>query len=624
MCSQCKPRGTLRAPLRNFAVAAALAPVFVVGGAVVPVPDRDLSTFIPPAGIDGPALVANLAWGVPAAQAGAPAENGGKTKWTCPMHPHYIADAFGPCPICGMDLVKLDTGGSEGDAAAAEERTIITVSPEVIQNIGVRLGKVEQTRFGRSVRSYGLVHENERLTTEFTARVEGWVQDLKVTAVGDEVKEGDLLFRLYSPRLIVSQGDFFASLRSPTSSIRGTSQLRAFGVQNRTIAELKQHGQPMELVPFYADRTGTVTELGLKEGSYVNRGMMLARIQDYSTVWLRVSVAERDLSFIARSTPAAVSFPNIVGMTAAAQVDYVYPTIDSKTRTGQVRLVIPNKDGVIRPGSYADVVFDVGATDRTAVKSEAILRTGDGSYVVVSLGQGRFEPRAVTIGLVSGDWTEVTQGLKVGEDIVLSGQFLLDSESALRESFRKLQRLQLPLSLLKLTTNQQAMVDHLVDAALYIHEALVDGYDLQPAAIDPAISIRDLLWPRFKDTKLAFVLDDSIAALQEAKKAATEREVQAALARLVTALRPWLMEGTPDHYRKRKLVILKDKESGRYWLQLRGRALNPYGRGAADLVPWPETAQPDQTGSKPQDNRADSASAQTVDTASAGGVRRGE
>ena len=306
-----------------------------------------------------------------------------------------------------------------------------------------------------------------------------------------------------------------------------------------------------------------------------------------------------------------------------AKVDYVYPTIDAKTRTGQVRLVIPNTDGIIRPGSYADVVFEVGAKERVAVKSEAVLRNGDGAYVVVSLGQGRFEPRAIKRGMVSGGWTEVTSGVKAGEDIVLSGQFLLDSESALRESFRKLQRLQLPLSLLKLTKNQQAMVDHLVDAALYMHEALIDGYDLQPTAIDPAISIREFLWPRFKDTKLAFVLDDSVAALQAAKKAKTESEVQAALAKLVIALRPWLMTGAPDHYRSRKVIMVQDEASGRLWLQLFGRSLNPYGRAAGKLVPWPDT-KPKPTEGGGGQQRADAGSGSDTRTAAAEGARRGQ
>ena len=515
------------------------------------------------------------------------------TKWTCPMHPHYIADEFGTCPICGMDLVKLETGGQQFDAEAEESRTVITIAPEVIQNMGVRLGKAETSNFGRSVRSFGIVRENERLQTEITARVEGWVEKLHVTAVGDEVKAGTTLFELYAPQLVVSQNDYLTAGADSQLEGRGFAQLRSYGVQPRTIDLIKKQKKPLQLVPFYAERDGVISRLELRQGSYTKRGMILAMIQDYSSVWLQVSVAEKDLGFISKETPATVTFPNLSGRTVEGKVDYIYPTIDTKTRTGQVRLVIDNPDGKIRPGTYADVSFAVDAEDRIAVPSESVLKSGDGKYVVVSLGEGRFEPRAVETGLISNRWTEVTRGVQQGEDIVVSGQFLLDSESALRDSFRKLQRLQLPLSLLKLDKNQFAMIDHFVDAAIYIHEALVDGYDLEASYLDPAISVRDFMWPRFKNTKLAFVLNDAAKALEEAKQAKTESEVQAALAELTTALKGWMLEGAPKHYESRKVALFADKESGRIWVQLKGKAINPYSRGEAEIIAWPNV-RPDE------------------------------
>ena len=204
------------------------------------------------------------------------------------------------------------------------------------------------------------------------------------------------------------------------------------------------------------------------------------------------------------------------------------------------------------------------------------------------LARGRFEPRRVETGLSTGRWTEIKQGVAAGEDIVVSGQFLLDSESALRESFRKLEKLQLPLSLLNLDRTQIAMVDHLVDAAIYIHEALIDGNDADPKFLEPAISVRDLLWPKFKNTQLAFVLEDATAALRAAQSARTESELRATLEKLVSALRPWLLAGAPDHYRKKKVAFFKEADSPRVWLQLEGQALNPYGDSKAKQIPWPQ------------------------------------
>lgn len=536
-------------------------------------------------------------WLVPRAHAATGSDDGKSIKWTCPMHPHYIADEFGACPICGMDLVKLETGDDPLAGASSESRTEITVAPEVIQNIGVRLAKAEASTFGRTVRSFGIVRENERLKTDVTARVEGWVEKLNVTAVGDDVEEGTLLFELYSPQLIVSQNDYLRSQYSRDISKRGLTQLRSFGVQQKALDQIKERKRPMERVPFYADRRGTIAELHLNQGTYVKRGMMLARIQDYSTVWLIVSVAEKDLGFINRKTSATVSFPNLPGQDVTAAVDYVYPTIDSQTRTGQVRLILENPDGLIRPGSYADVAFEVGSEQRTAVPTEAVLKNGDGRFVVVSLGGGRFEPRLVETGLATGRWTEIKQGVDAGEEIVVSGQFLLDSESALRESFRKLEKLQMPLSLLDLDKTEFAMIDHMVDAAIYIHEALIDGYDIAPKFLDPAISIRDLMWPKYKNTKLSFVLNDAAEALRAAQTARSESELRATLETLVSALRPWLLGGAPDHYKERKVAFFKEADSTRVWLQLEGKPLNPYGDGGSQQVPWPEKVASGDTGS---------------------------
>ena len=508
-------------------------------------------------------------------------------RYTCPMHPHYIANEMGTCPICGMDLVKLEGGGGDLKASAGASRTIITIASETIQNMGVRLGKAELSSFGRSIRSYGIVHENERRQTDITARVEGWVEDLRVTAVGDTVKKGDLILKLFSPQLIISQGDFQRSRGTRSLVGRGEGQLRSYGVQAQALEQIKARTEPLERVPFYADQAGTISELNLRKGSYVKRGMLLARIQDYSEVWLRVGVPEKDLGFIQTDTPARVTFPNLPGRQVNAIVDYVYPTIDTKTRTGQVRLVLANPDGLIRPGSYADVTFEVGHERRVAVPSEAVLRSGAGRYVVVSLGEGRFEPRLVEIGLASDGRTEIKKGVLKDEDVVVSGQFLIDSESALRESFRKLQRLQVPLSLLKLTKNEFAMIDHLIDASLYAHEAIIDGYDIEPKNLDPAISIKDLMWPRYKDTQLAFVLTDAVAGVRKMQAARTETEIKTGLASLNEALRIWVLKGAPAHYKSKKLGVFRDPKTDRIWFQIGAKPFNPFARGGGESIAYP-------------------------------------
>lgn len=585
MCSRCKSASSARNRIAALSATLYLGQALVGGIVSVPAAPEKVSVKW------SVAIMSALTSQAQADEAEGEKKDEGTTKWTCPMHPHYIADEFGACPICGMDLVKLEIGGGAMGATSAGERTVVSISPEMIQNMGVRLGKAEASVFGRQIRSYGIVQENERLVTEITARVEGWVEQLKVTAVGDEVQKGMPLFKLYSPRLITSQNDHILSRNSKNLAGGGLMQLRAFGVQKRALNQIKNIKKPLDLVPFYAERGGTVSELNLREGGYVKRGMLLARIQDYSSVWLIVGVVEKDLSFVGKETPALVTFPNLPGREVRAMVDYIYPTIDPKTRTGQVRLVIENPDGHIRPGSYADVDFEVGTDQRIAVPTESILKNGEGRHVVISLGQGRFQPRLIRTGLTAGGWTEVISGVKPGEDVVVSGQFLLDSESALRESFHKLQRLQLPLSLLKLDRNSFAMIEHLIDAALYIHEALVDGYDVDPAQLDAAISIKELMWPQYKDTQLSFVLDDATNVLKKTQEARTETELQTALQALTKALEPWIFQGAPTHYRDKQLAVFKDTLD-RKWLQIDGTPYNPYGREQAGRIPYPETDTP--------------------------------
>ncbi len=527
----------------------------------------------------------------------AKASENNKTKWTCPMHPHYIADEAGTCPICGMNLVKLETKEKVPSTSSVASRSQVTISPQIIQNIGVRIAKAESSLFGRKIRSYGIVHENERTQTEISARLEGWVEDLKVTAVGDDVTKGMVLFTLFAPELIVSQRDFLTT-KGTVRRRNVKKRLLSFGVQKQFIDELIRTEQVMDNVPFYADRDGTMSELHLKQGTYVKRGMMLAKIQDYSKVWLIAGVAETDLSFISKGTTASVKFPNVPGKEVIAKVDYIYPTIDSKTRTGKVRFVIDNKDGKIPPGTYADVEFQVEIKRRLSIPSEAILKSGSGKYVVVSLGQGQFEPRPIKVGLTSGNRTEITDGVKVGEDVVVSGQFLLDSESALREAFRKLERVQSPLGLLKLDKTQMSMIDHIVDAALYIHEALVNGNDIEPKQLEPAVQMKDVLLESFKNTKLEFVLQDGEKALRQAQTAKTVSELRASLGKLVKALKPWMSEGAPQHYRNRKVVMFHDPESNHMWLQLAGIEANPYSTSPGHRIAWPEAPNIQKTSEK--------------------------
>jgi Cu(I)/Ag(I) efflux system membrane fusion protein len=509
------------------------------------------------------------------------------TKYTCPMHPHYIADDMGSCPICGMDLVAMESGpvAATDGGGDAGDRSAVTIAPETIQNMGVRYGRPEQTLFGRRIRAYGMVTANERTRTEVSSRVAGWIEELGITAVGDGVKPGMPLYRLFSPDLVAAERDYLSALeRGQDERIRAAAgRLAALGVSDGLLAQLRKGRKLIERMPFYADTQGTVAELRVSEGSYVKPGETLAVIQDYATVWINAAVAEKDLPAIGPDTLARVILPNLPGRVIETRVDYIHPTVDPASRTGTVRLLLDNPDGLLRPGAYADVLFEVGSDRRLAVPDNALLIGGDGPYLVLALGEGRFQPKAVRTGLSSGGFTEIVEGLEGDERIVTSGQFLIDSESALRESFQKLQKLKEPLADLPLSDAQLAMVDHLIDAALYIHEAQADGYEVTPEQLQPAREIRDTLWPAFGHTRLGPVLEDAEQAIAEAQQARTQSAILDALHALAEALQPWVLEGRPEHYAEQGVALYRDTDDGGLWLQQGGPPFSPYG-GNGELV----------------------------------------
>jgi len=576
-------------------------------------------------------------------------------QYTCPMHPHYIADRPGSCPICGMDLVALDTeeessaqssstsssassasgekkilywqapmnpnyrsdkpgkspmgmdlvpvyGNDNEEASAGTARTAVTIAPETIQNTGVRTEAAQMASFGTAVRSYGDVTENVRLQTDIAGRVSGWVQDLKFKAEGDEVKKGELLFTLDSPELISAQQDYISALQTGVQGRIGAAERRlsSLGVQDSVIKTIRKNRKAEIYMPFYAESDGVISMISIREGTYVKPGMMVMQIQDYSSVWAEVSIAEQDIPYIDDTTKVMVSFPNLGVQATQAKIDYIYPTIDRATRTGRVRLVLDNPDNILKPGAYADVEFETGVARRLSIPSDAILKSKDGDFVVVALKEGRFQPRKILAGLKYRGRTEVLKGLAENDNVVVSGQFLIDSESSLRESFRKMKRMQTSLSTLEIGDDQMAMIDHLADAALYIHKELMAERTPNAKMIMPAITLGDHLMPVFRGTKLQFVLEDAEDALVKAKDSLTDKEWQTSLNELVTALKPWLLEGRPQYYKDKGLKLYMAHGLDKYWLQLDDKVQNPYGEGEPMKLDWPDKVEAEEAAETPE------------------------
>ncbi len=345
-------------------------------------------------------------------------------RYVCPMHPHIVGEAGATCPICGMALVAQPS-------ADTETKGSIKITPHYMQSLGVKTAPVVKQHFGKLVRAYGRVLPNQRLSYELTVREEAWVQRLIQDAEGDIVKRGDLLLELYSPAMMGAQSDYLIAKKEGRLGRFSEQQLRLVGMDDKAITQFKQQDRMLENIPVHAPRNGVITALHVSEGGYLEKGARVMTLQDFSQLWVDASVAQRELQFIAPGSTAVLTLPD-TGESYTARVDHIHPMNDAETLTATVRLHVDNKNGTLRPETYAEVIFESAAEPRIAVPEEAVLYDGRGAYVFEAIGDGVFRPLPVSVGISSHGLTEIMQGVEEGQQVVVSGQFLIDAESRLQ------------------------------------------------------------------------------------------------------------------------------------------------------------------------------------------------
>lgn len=358
--------------------------------------------------------------------------------WTDPMIPGFKADGPGKSPM-GMELtpVYADEAAGAGKAAA----TSLRIDPAVISNIGVRTAAVERSTLYRRVETVGYVGYDDDKVADIDVRVDGWVEDLGPRTEGEEVRRGDLLFRLYSRPLVGAQAEYLQALRLGQSTIieAAAERLAALGMTDGQIADLRKNGKGRERIDIRAPQDGFVVALDAREGAFVKPGTPVMRLGDLSTVWVQTEVHEQQIGWIEVGQTARMTLAFAPGEDWRGRVDYVYPTVRAKSRTGQVRLVFDNPGLRLKPGMYASVVIEVSPRENALhVPREALIRTGRSERVILALGEGRFRPAEVRSGIESGDRVEILEGLAEGEQVVTSGQFLIDSEASLNASFLRM------------------------------------------------------------------------------------------------------------------------------------------------------------------------------------------
>ena len=325
---------------------------------------------------------------------------------------------------------------------------IVTIPPERLQTIGVKYEQVERRPLEKVIRTVGRVAVDERKLAKVTIKFHGWIEQLFVSATGDHVKKGQRLFTIYSPDLVATQEEYLLALQSrkqlgdseiPEVAAGSKDLLEAtrhrlhlWDIGEEHIRELEQTKQVTKTLPIHSPISGTVIRKEVLQGTHVEPGEELYTIADLSHVWVLADIYEYELSFVKIGQKAAVTLSYDPGTVLTAQVGFIYPTLDPKTRTAKVRFELDNADEKLKPDMYANVELRMNLGTRLAIPQEAVIESGEKQVVFLHLGGGKLEPRLVKTGVKTGEWSEVLTGLKEGDHLVTSANFLIDSESRLK------------------------------------------------------------------------------------------------------------------------------------------------------------------------------------------------
>ena len=520
------------------------------------------------------------------AAASAPA-GAAKQLWTCGMHPQVIQDHPGKCPICHMELTPLAGARApstrHSDAAAGPG---VWIDPVVVQNMGVRLARVEKAPLRQDVRVVGYLREPDPAQRDVSLRVSGWIEKLHVETEGAEVKKGQPLFDLYSPDLQVAIYELITSRQGKTQAggdavTRRTAdslyqaarqKLLQWGLDPRQVDELSALDKAPASVPFLSPIDGHVVEKNVYEGSSVQAGQRVLRLADRSSLWLDAQVYERQLALVKpgqKVTAAVVALP---GRTFEGEVAFIHPHLDPATRTAVVRVALPNHDHVLRQGMYATVdIAAEPAADALLVPREAVLDSGTRQVVFVALGEGHFEPRQVKLGPSgAGGVVQVLDGLSAGDQVVTSGQFLLDAESRLKEAIEKHLSQGLARQGPVAAATQAVATDDVARAYLKVADALGAPADDRAA---PPVPVEALVEAA---TQLDPAIADAARALASTPRAEQRRLFKPLSERVIA-----LLERTPPSKAVADFLFVVHcpmafDNAGADWVQQTEAVANPY------------------------------------------------
>ncbi|MEJ2444570.1 MAG: efflux RND transporter periplasmic adaptor subunit [Exilibacterium sp.] len=355
--------------------------------------------------------------------------------WVAPMDPDYKRDKPGKSPM-GMELIPVYK-----DAGGANEVGTVTISPNVVNNLGVRTAPVTRGRLDLTISTVGYVQYDEDHLVHIHPRVEGWIEKLHVKAAGDPVTQGEPLYALYSPTLVNAQEELLLALKRNNATLitAAMERLSALQVPQAEIIRLKNSGKVSQTITIKAPQSGVLDNLNVREGMFVKPGMEMMSIGQLEHIWVIGEVFERQAASVRVGDAVRMRLDYLPGREWSGRVDYIYPSLNNKTRTAQVRVHFANPDSYLKPGMFAQIVIETKPSEQALlIPREALIRTGSQSRVVLATGEGRFKSIAVKVGRIGENQVEILSGLEEGERIVTSAQFLIDSESSKTSDFRRM------------------------------------------------------------------------------------------------------------------------------------------------------------------------------------------
>lgn len=335
--------------------------------------------------------------------------------------------AAGGVPVCASDI--------------ADEHGVVKISPNVEHNLGVKTFTVKRSDFVQHIKTIGHVVVNEDLMERVYAFSDGWIKKLYVKYVGDDIQKGQRLFDLYSPTLVNAQEEYLLALHSKNSSLisAGVDKLRTLGVSSAQITKLKKTRKITKTVSYYAHQNGFAGRLNVREGEYIKPAKEVIEIENLSSIWMLVDIFERQAQWVKVGQQAIATLTYLPARQFVGRIEYIYPKINPKSRTLAVRLVFPNPKLTLKPNMYANVEIETKPLKNVIViPGAAVIRVGTGNRVVMSLGGGKYQAHPVQLGVEDGAKVVVLDGLKEGDSVVTSAQFLIDSESSLQASFERM------------------------------------------------------------------------------------------------------------------------------------------------------------------------------------------